>query len=138
MQIAIKISAAVFCFSFLQLPYYCADTVNMIIYSKKCKRSQLKMVVKVLDAGCYDYLGILITGFWEINLFQANVPFRFSLKTEFIWFSNVFRGYKIQILAWDVLIPAGLQAYCSRISKFLKYLFLWTPLEDSFNIFQSV
>ena len=50
-------------FYFLQLLYYCINTVIMILYGKKCKHSKLKMVVQVLYTGCYDCLGVLITSF---------------------------------------------------------------------------
>ena len=39
-----------------------------------------------------------------INPFHATCPFRYSLKTENLWFSDVFRGYRKRPVAWNGLI----------------------------------
>ena len=102
---------------YFETPFYLlvlTNRINWILISELFAKSILtflrpseKSLYNIYNPQGSKLFNRLTLGFGhirELNLFQANAPFLYPLKTsENLWFSDVFRRYRKETLTWNLI-----------------------------------
>ena len=108
---------------YFETPFYLlvlTNRINWILISELFAKSILtflrpseKSLYNIYNPQGSKLFNRLTLGFGhirELNLFQANAPFLYPLKTsENLWFSDVFRRYRKETLTWNLIADIILQ-----------------------------